>query len=508
MALVCALGAGCSASTLPPLGEVLIYADTDLPVPELASRLRIDVYSSSGVWLATRDVPATTKDRWPISFAVNLGPNEGARDAVVRLRAYKDNETRRYEGERFVDRFPPVYAPPGTVRPAPLGNDQPRLLNATRQDVTPTLEPEPMLAVDRVVQVRLVPGVIAHAGVTLHGGCAGTMADLRDFSALTTCVDTEGVLVDVHNEPLSQRAGSATPSLAGTFGRDHATPCAGSPRASTTASNGTPLHDEEVCVVGGAFMFGMDGIQVGGAANDTPKRIALVSSFYMDRYEVTVARFRAATAKGFLDVDVVRNEGPLSPSEFLKAFTWSRTPLGREEFPLNGMSTNAASDFCAFAGQAVPTEVEWEYAATMAGRQSKTSYPWGEDYPRCADVVFGRAGFPLGDPLCLSTKPTLPAGIAPVTAFDQTGQDVALGTGLVGLGGSMRERTADSFASLGSNCWLSAPMNAVTCQSAGLLYKAMRGTSWIDTFPVVSTRESVDPNLFYAGEGLRCVRHF
>ena len=61
----------CGPRALPPLGEVLVVVDTDLPVPRVASGLRVDTYGATdGVWLDSRDVARRDPRDWPASFSV------------------------------------------------------------------------------------------------------------------------------------------------------------------------------------------------------------------------------------------------------------------------------------------------------------------------------------------------------------------------------------------------------------------------------------------------------
>jgi hypothetical protein len=58
LAAAVALASGCASSAPPPLPEVLVVVDTDLPVPRVASRLRIDLYAEDGRWFASAGTTA------------------------------------------------------------------------------------------------------------------------------------------------------------------------------------------------------------------------------------------------------------------------------------------------------------------------------------------------------------------------------------------------------------------------------------------------------------------
>src|SRR5262249_14412246 len=65
-----ALALGCTTS-LPPLGEALLVVDTDLPVPHIASRLRVDLYTDDlATWYVSREIATLDPSAWPVSFSV------------------------------------------------------------------------------------------------------------------------------------------------------------------------------------------------------------------------------------------------------------------------------------------------------------------------------------------------------------------------------------------------------------------------------------------------------
>ena len=130
----------------------------------------------------------------------------------------------------------------------------------------------------------------------------------------------------------------------------------------TTAKDGAPA----VLIPAGNFVMGDD--------IDSPARQVYLDSFYIDKHEVTVARY----------------------ADFLKATGGARPPEGWEEstldnggdLPVVGVDWHDAEAYCRWAGKRLPTESEWEKAARGTdGRR----YPWGNDEPNPALANFGKS---------------------------------------------------------------------------------------------------------------------
>jgi formylglycine-generating enzyme required for sulfatase activity len=369
-------------------------------------------------------------------------------------------------------------------------------------DATPPSEPDPNLAVDRLVRLELGAATQSTARLLLDGECLGTMADLARGRS---CVDTEGELLAVESEPALPGRLPGEPSVVGSWSKYGKESC----------RDALGEHDPRQCVPGGSFLLGDPTLISRGADDGSPERLATIGTFLMDRYEYTVARYRAARARGFVPPDA----GPynnfeavtLDTHELLRACTWNEALNGsmrfpdQETLPLSCVSWLTARALCAFEGGSLPSVAQREYAASAASRELESSYPWGEAAPACDQAVFGRWLEPKrGSSSCLDTATSVgPSAVdaEPWASFDRTP------SGIVGLGGNVAEWTRDSHRAYSDPCWQSQPHLEPECYEAEAPLRTIAGGSWRS--PAAGTRSSLRVGGAAAGYdpwvGLRCV---
>jgi sulfatase modifying factor 1 len=138
---------------------------------------------------------------------------------------------------------------------------------------------------------------------------------------------------------------------------------------------------------------------------------ALVSDFRLDRFEVTVGRFRRFVASypkvkptegagaqpniegsgwtSAWDAKLPADQAALRES--LKCDpvfqTWTDEPSLTDERPINCVTWYLAFAFCAWDGGYLPTEAQWSYAAA-AGSEER-NFPWGNWSPGPDEAVWG-----------------------------------------------------------------------------------------------------------------------
>jgi formylglycine-generating enzyme required for sulfatase activity len=227
-----------------------------------------------------------------------------------------------------------------------------------------------------------------------------------------------------------------------------------------------------VLVPAGEFMMGRTKVTPDDWTNmrphvlldDRPPHKVWIDEFWMDRTEVTQARY----------AEFVRATGRRPPHHWKEG----KVPPGAENFPVYNVDWHDAGAYCAWAGKRLPTEAEWEKAAR--GGLEEQSYPWG-DKPDPKKARYG-----------LSTGP------GPVAEFPPNGY------GLYDMAGSVSEWCAD---------WFDRDYYALFIErnpkgpETGL-YKVIRGGAWSDSAARITVffRNWVRPNQRTPNIGFRCVK--
>lgn len=234
-----------------------------------------------------------------------------------------------------------------------------------------------------------------------------------------------------------------------------------------------------------------------GESNELPVHAVTVSSFCIDRTEVTVADYARCVAAGACPAAAADVGWPNmrdADRGFGKFCNGQRSD--RQNHPINCVDWSAADAFCRWATKRLPTEVEWEFAARG---EAARSYPWGNAAPspgqlnacsgECANLLSSEFG-----------KPTTPLfavgdgyeGTAPVGAFPKG----ATPDGLLDMAGNVWEWTASWYG----------PYPDVSQSGTDRVY---RGGAWnsgdSSTFRG-ARRGHFDPSMRSHTVGFRCAR--
>ncbi len=294
---------------------------------------------------------------------------------------------------------------------------------------------------------------------------------------------------------------------------------------SCSDSAGMECNGESCCtsilLPGGSFLMGRGTETCSGCIEgcptdpgcspiEKPEHAVTLSAFYLDKYEVTVGRFRVFVEAGAgtqasppaagsgahpliggsgwdsaWNTNLPADQAGLVDNIACHATneTWTPTAEGNEQYPMNCVNWYEAFAFCIWDGGRLPTEAEWEYAA--AGGEENRVYPWGNE---------------VTEPLPASYGGTDDSPFVLVGSY-------SAGNGRWGhadLAGSMYEWVLDWIGGYGSvQTGCSDCANLSTASD-----RVMRGGFWSTAALAVRVAERfpVTPTSQYISDGFRCAR--
>ncbi len=286
-------------------------------------------------------------------------------------------------------------------------------------------------------------------------------------------------------------------------------------------------------VPGGTFFLSYDGVTAG---HTTQSHQASVSTFDLDVFDVTVGRFRkfvAAVVGGF---DPAAGSGkhthlhggkgladsssagayetgwdtswngnlPATASAWTAALqcdssgaTWTATAGSNERLPITCVNWYQAYAFCIWDGGFLPSEAEWNFAAS--GGENQRVYPWSS--PPSSQTIdctyanyFGGAG---GSDYCVNPG---------VGGENSVGSEEPMGDGERGqtdLSGNVFQWTMDANAAYAATCADCADLTAAAGST-----RSIRGGAFNSGPPALlaAERNSQDPVMPSYNTGVRCAR--
>jgi len=160
---------------------------------------------------------------------------------------------------------------------------------------------------------------------------------------------------------------------------------------------GAPLSSKEAFVEAGSFTMGTD-TEPWAFDNERPAHTVDLPAFFIDTAPVSNADYAQFIETGgyhdrrFWSPEgwVWREQEGLETPLFWKrqgTSSWSRTRFGKEEplpedQPVQHVCWHEAEAYAAWVGKRLPSEAEWEKAASWDAKTStKRRYPWGDQDP-------------------------------------------------------------------------------------------------------------------------------
>jgi formylglycine-generating enzyme len=252
---------------------------------------------------------------------------------------------------------------------------------------------------------------------------------------------------------------------------------------------------------------------------------ATVSAFRLDAYEVTVGRFRAfvnavmgtqeippSIGVGSRSLNGESNQAGWDPSWDTNLATtpaaliadvkcdtthqsWTDAPGSNESLPMNCITWYEAFAFCAWDSGFLPTEAEWNYAAS--GGDAQRAYPWSSP-SATLDIDCTHANYdPGSNPSAFCENPPN-GGVAHVGDASPKGDGR---WGQADLGGNVLEWTLDGDGTYSNPCDDCANLTNMSS-------RIIRGGSFLYDAPLQrgAARKAIMANFRSGDIGVRCAR--
>lgn len=141
-----------------------------------------------------------------------------------------------------------------------------------------------------------------------------------------------------------------------------------------------PVNPEMVTIPAGDFWMGCDEVsQTNCDSDEKPYHKIFLSSYAIDKFEVTAEDFKKCIDSGFCS-----NENMMQFNSFEDSVNCNAGAPGKEKHPVKCINWYGARRYCEWIGKRLPTEAEWEKAARGLDERI---YPWGDEVPSCDYAV-------------------------------------------------------------------------------------------------------------------------
>jgi len=302
-------------------------------------------------------------------------------------------------------------------------------------------------------------GIAAVVMLAIGYGAVRFLPSLFPSASTATPLATQApVVLPVKTESLPTSTAEAPTST------EVVTMTASAPPSEIVDGKGVPM----VFVSEGDFMMGSN---ISDAADEKPSHPVFLDSYYIDKFEVTNARYKAC-------VDVGQCDPPKHPYFFPDSP--KKTYYGNSQYdnyPVIYVDWNMAKAYCEWRSARLPSEAEWEKAAR--GDTGDYIYPWGDDL-KCLQANYLK---------CMnrtSVVGSYEAGKSPYGAYD--------------MAGNVLEWVADLYS---ANYYQTSPGQNPLGPDSGQS-RIVRGGSWTKFDVRVTNRIGVAPNSATFDIGFRC----
>ncbi len=171
------------------------------------------------------------------------------------------------------------------------------------------------------------------------------------------------------------------------------------------------------------------------ATNEQPRHLVKLTGHWIKRRETTVAQYAECVAAKACSY-------PRWDHKKSSFYPYNYGNPARHNHPVNGVQWAGAEQYCKWIGGRLPTEAEWERAATggcTAGKLTECSkthriWPHGNTKPSCKDTVMREGSGKAG----CGTNTTQPVGSRPAGASPY---------GLLDMAGNLAEWVQDGYSS-------------------------------------------------------------
>jgi formylglycine-generating enzyme required for sulfatase activity len=211
--------------------------------------------------------------------------------------------------------------------------------------------------------------------------------------------------------------------------------------------------------------------------NAEPVHTVSLDAFYIDVYEVTNARYAECVDSGHCNPPPVT--GSATRDSYYGDPSFANYPAIHIDWP-------NAQAYCEWRGGSLPTEAQWEKAAS--GGLAGALYPWGDETPTCKRA---NASLESDDCKAMDTK--------------KVGSYGANGYGLYDMSGNVEEWVFDYWL---ENFYTTSPFENPVGPALGAA-RVLRGGSWYNREDAlrVAFRDWVDPSEIRNYFGFRCARN-